>query len=81
LNWILEIAFAAKHCELRRKCDSTHMGFRPSGLLAYGVAGGYGMPYGGYASSDPVIILKDGTSRKLADIVEVVAARLAARFQ
>lgn len=80
LKWIQEIAFAAKHRELTRACDTTHMGFQPSGVLAYGVAGGYGVPSGGYASSYPVIVLKDGTSRGFAEIVERVAENLSGRL-
>jgi hypothetical protein len=81
LAWIKDIANSAKHRGLDRKREAVaNMGLKQTGLLAYGVAGGYGMPSGGYGSSEPVAILDDHTEHRLIDFIEKVEAFWQGKF-
>jgi hypothetical protein len=48
--------------------------------LAYGVAGGYGEAVGGYSSSEPIVILDDGSTLRLVDFIPKIEAFWQARF-
>jgi hypothetical protein len=69
----------AKHRALGRKLTTKHMGYPNTGALAYG-AGGYGVGPGGYSNSEPVVILDDGTTHKLIDLIPKIEAFWQARF-
>ncbi len=56
------------------------MDLKQTGLFAYAVAGGYGVPTGGYGSSEPVAILDDHTEHRLLDFVEKIEAFWQAQF-
>ena len=79
LEWIRDIAYSAKHRALGRKLTTKHMGYPNTGALAYG-AGGYGVGPGGYSNSEPVVILDDGTTHKLIDLIPKIEAFWQARF-
>jgi hypothetical protein len=81
LAWIKDIANSAKHRALgNRQRQVKHIGFRNTGSLAYGVAGGYGVPMGGYASAEPVVILDDDSEHKLIDLLPEMEAFWQTRF-
>jgi hypothetical protein len=74
LAWIKDIANSAKHRALKnRQRQVQHMGIRNTGALAYGVAGGY-------ASSEPVVILDDGREHRLIDLLPEIEALWQVRF-
>lgn len=57
------------------------MGLKQTGMLAYCAAGGHNIQTnGGYASSEPVVLLDDGTEFRLSDLVEKVEAFWQAQF-
>jgi hypothetical protein len=80
LEWIRDIAYSAKHRALGRQLLTKHMGYPNTGALAYGLAGGYGATVGGYSSSEPIVILDDGTQHKLIDFIPKIEAFWQARF-
>jgi hypothetical protein len=81
MAWIKDIAKSAKHRGLDGRREAVvDTGLKKTGLLAYGVAGGYGMPTGGYGSSEPVAILQDHTEHRLLDFVGKIEAFWQAQF-
>lgn len=81
LAWIRDIANSAKHRALKtRQRQVKHMGIQNTGALAYGVAGGHNVPMGGYASSEPVVILDDGSEHRLIDLLPEIEAFWQVRF-
>jgi hypothetical protein len=81
LAWIMDIAYSAKHRALtNRQRQVKHMGIKNTGALGYGVAGGYNVPMGGYASSEPVVILDDGSEHRLIDLLPEIEAFWQVRF-
>jgi hypothetical protein len=74
-------AYAAKHRALTNSQKQVkHMGIKNSGALAYGVAGGYNVAMGGYASSEPVVILDDSSEHRLIDLLPKIEAFWQVRF-
>jgi hypothetical protein len=81
LAWIKDIADSVKHRGLGNDHRQLkHMGIRNTGALAYGVAGGYGVQMGGYASAEPVVILDDDSEHKLIDLLPEMEAFWQVRF-
>jgi hypothetical protein len=81
LAWIKDIADSAKHRGLDNdQRQVKHMGFQNTGAFAYGVAGGYDVPMGGYASIEPIVILDDDSERKLLDLLPELEAFWQVRF-
>jgi hypothetical protein len=81
LAWIKDIAKSAKHRGLYGRREAVaDMGLKQTGQLAYDVAGGYGVPTGGYGSFEPVAILDDHTEHRLLDFVEKIEAFWQAQF-
>ena len=80
LEWIRDIAYSVKHRALTRKLSTKHMGYLKTGALAYDVAGAYGEAVGGYSSSEPIVILDDGSTHRLVDFIPKIEAFWQARF-